>query len=537
MSNPTPSEPAPAIHVKSVTRFSRWQRIEHFVLLISFTTLGVTGLPQKFATAPLSQFIIDLFGGIESIRVIHRTAAIVLMALSIYHVVEVLYRVFVRRVSWTMLPVLEDFKHFWQDLLYYFGRRKHKAYYGRYNYAEKVEYLAVVWGTLIMIITGFMMWNPIATTNLLPGEVIPSAKVAHGGEALLAVLAIILWHFYHVHLRHFNKSMFTGRMTREEMEHEHPAELALIEAGQAVKEPDPKVLRRRQTLFYPIAGVIVIASSFLLFEFVTFEKTAIDTVPSAVTGQAFVPFTPTPTPTLAPTPVPTDTPTPSPFTPTPSAPVVDAWDTTISQIFDAKCTACHIQAQLADLSLKTYADALKGGKDGPAIIPNDPDKSLLVQIQQKGGHPGQLSVDELAKVIAWIKAGAPETAAAATQPTTTVEGWIGGIDQIIDAKCAACHIQSQLGGLSLKTYADALKGGKDSPAIIPNDPDKSLLVQIQQKGGHPGQLSDDELARIIAWIKAGAPEQGGATAPSTPVTPTPTPMTSTPTSIPPTPGE
>ena len=89
----------------------------------------------------------------------------------------------------------------------------------------------MVWGTFIMIITGFMMWNPIATTNYLPGQFIPAAKVAHGGEAVLAALAIILWHFYHVHLRHFNKSMFIGKMTRHEMEEEHPAELALIEAG------------------------------------------------------------------------------------------------------------------------------------------------------------------------------------------------------------------------------------------------------------------------------------------------------------------
>ncbi len=180
----------------------------------------------------MSQFVIDLFGGIESIRVVHHVAAIILMILSIYHVVAVLYRVFVQRVPWTMLPIVDDFKHLWHDLLFYFGRRKHKAYYGRYNYAEKVEYLAVVWGMFIMIITGFMMWNPIATTNYLPGQFIPAAKVAHGGEAVLAVLAIILWHFYHVHLRHFNKSMFIGKMTRHEMEEEHPAELALIESGQ-----------------------------------------------------------------------------------------------------------------------------------------------------------------------------------------------------------------------------------------------------------------------------------------------------------------
>lgn len=512
----TQADLQPIEPVKAVTRFSLFQRIEHLVLLLSFSTLGLTGLPQKYPDAGLSQFVLTLFGGVEAIRVVHRGAAIILMALSIYHVVEVLYRVFVQRTAWTMLPVIDDFKHLYHDLLFYFGRRKHKAYYGRYNYGEKVEYLAVVWGTAVMIVTGFMMWNPIATTNLLPGEAIPAAKVAHGGEAVLAVLAIILWHFYHVHLRHFNKAMFTGQMTREEMQHEHPAELMLIEAGKAVKPIAPAVLKKRQQVFYPIASVIVIVSGFLLFQFVTFEKTAIDTVPPVVTGEAFVPYTPTPTLVPSPTPTITPTPTPGPTRPaaTPGAVVSgDSWDTTISAIFTAKCAACHISAKLGDLSLATYADALKGGKDGAAIVPGDPDKSILIQIQSKGGHPGQLSADELATITAWIKAGAAEKAGAAAPTTTASEGWTGGLDQIVAAKCATCHIAAKMNDLSLATYADALKGGKSGPAIVPNDPDKSVLLQVQQKGGHPGQLSQEEIDRFIAWIKAGAPEQGGAVTP------------------------
>jgi hypothetical protein len=77
-----------------------------------------------------------------------------------------------------------------------------------------------------------------------------------------------------------------------------------------------------------------------------------------------------------------------------------------------------------------------------------------------------LSDDELAQVIAWIEAGAPEKPGTATPPptTATTEGWVGGIDQLVNAKCAACHVNASLGELSLKTYADALKGGKSGPA-------------------------------------------------------------------------
>jgi cytochrome b subunit of formate dehydrogenase len=383
---------------KYYTRFDLSQRIEHLVLLISFTILGATGLAQKFATAPAGEAILGFFGGIEQSRVIHRGAAVALMAVSIYHLIEILYRILVLRVSFSMLPVPEDFKHLYHDVLYHLGLRKHKAYYGRYSYAEKVEYLAVVWGTLIMAITGFMMWNPIATTRWLPGEFIPAAKAAHGGEALLAVLAIILWHFYHVHIRHFNKSMFTGKLTEEEMRHEHPAELAQIKSGQVDQKPTQEVLRRRLQFFLPIAFVLTVAFSFGLVKFVTFEQTAIDTVPPGETAPIFVPITPTPT----------ATPLPSP-TPGPGGEIqANTWKGAFQELFGERCGACHVQSNLGGLSLATYTDALKGGQSGPAIVPGDPDASLLVQIQSAGNHPGQLTIDELEKVIQWIEAGAPE---------------------------------------------------------------------------------------------------------------------------------
>ncbi|MCZ7666212.1 MAG: hypothetical protein M5U34_02700 [Chloroflexi bacterium] len=61
--------------------------------------------------------------------------------------------------------------------------------------AKKIEYWAVIWGTAVMILTGFTLWNPIAITQFLPGQFIPAAKTAHSAEALLAVLSIVVWHF------------------------------------------------------------------------------------------------------------------------------------------------------------------------------------------------------------------------------------------------------------------------------------------------------------------------------------------------------
>jgi formate dehydrogenase gamma subunit len=382
---------------ETYARFSLTQRIEHALFLLSFTTLAVTGLAQKFAANPFGVSVLQALGGIEQTRQIHHIAAISMMFESIYHILAVLYRVVVRGAPLNMIPVTEDIKHLWHDVLYYLGFREHGAHYGRYNYAEKVEYFAVVWGTIIMAITGFIMWNPIATTRVLPGDVIPAAKNAHGNEAILAVLAIIIWHFYHVHLKRFNKSMFTGKLTRQEMEEEHPAELAAIEAGMTPEPPPPDVLRRRRRLFFPIASGLSILLLLGVYGFITFEDTAVTTVPPRETVQVFAPRTPTAVPTITPVP-----------SPTLGDVQRESWEGRFRALFRNRCGTCHGTTAVGGLSLATYEQALEGGESGPAIVPGDPDSSVLVQAQAAGDHPGQLTIEELEQVIDWILAGAPE---------------------------------------------------------------------------------------------------------------------------------
>jgi cytochrome b subunit of formate dehydrogenase len=383
---------------KVLIRFDLVQRISHLVMLVSFTILAITGLPQSFPTSELSKGIINAFGGIESARQVHHVNAVILGIVSLFHVLDIAYRLYVLRTPITIMPVIEDFRHLWQDILYYLGLRKRKAYYGRYNYAEKAEYFAVVWGTLLMGLTGFLMWNPIAATRYLPGQIIPAAKAAHGMEAILAVLALIVWHFYHVHLKLFNKSMFTGKISEEEMEDEHPAELAEIEAGEAWQPPSEEIIHKRRRIFLPLAAVFTVISGFGLYKFVTLETTAITTVPKIETAEVFVPLTPTPRPT----PLPTETPELS------EGVAEDSWEGKYAAMFRNRCGSCHGITSVGGLSLATYQQALDGGDNGPAIVPGDPDASLLVQVQASGDHPGQLTIDELNQVIEWISAGAPE---------------------------------------------------------------------------------------------------------------------------------
>ncbi len=265
---------------KQIKRFGWSARIQHIILLVTFTGLAMTGLPQKYAQAAWADTMIGLLGGIETVRIIHRILATGLMALAIYHGGELTYKLFVLREPPYMLPSFADFKDLIQTMAYNLGFRKEHARMPRFGFGEKLEYWAVIWGMGVMILTGFMMWNPIATTHYLPGEAIPAALTAHGSEALLAVLAIVIWHLYNV-LTHGNFSIFTGWIRAKLEKEEHALEYERIEAGDLPKPPAKDVFRKRMRVFVPIAVVITLVLLAGLVWFVTFEQTAITTIPPA----------------------------------------------------------------------------------------------------------------------------------------------------------------------------------------------------------------------------------------------------------------
>ncbi|MDR7435928.1 MAG: cytochrome b/b6 domain-containing protein [Armatimonadota bacterium] len=216
-----------------IQRFSLGRRIEHFLLMISVNVLAFTGLPQKYFYTGWGQRIIQLLGGIEQTRFIHRTFALVLVGVSVYHLGTLLWQV-LRGVSGSppMALTMKDFRDMVDDFRYLLGFTKERPRYDRFDYQQKLDYWFVVWGTTIFIITGFIMWFPEWISRYLPGIVIPAARVAHGGEALLAVYAVILWHFYAAHFRPqvfpFDPAMWTGKITLKRLREEHPLEYERI---------------------------------------------------------------------------------------------------------------------------------------------------------------------------------------------------------------------------------------------------------------------------------------------------------------------
>ncbi|MCP4541129.1 MAG: hypothetical protein GY832_28685, partial [Chloroflexi bacterium] len=131
-------------------RFPVAQRIEHGILLLSFGLLGLTGLVQKYSSNSFSQWSIEALGGIESVRIFHRWAAIVMMLQTVYHLVIIAYRLFIRRDRMSMLPVLQDARVAIHSLLHNLGLRKDHPKQDQYTFEEKAEYWALVWGTLVM---------------------------------------------------------------------------------------------------------------------------------------------------------------------------------------------------------------------------------------------------------------------------------------------------------------------------------------------------------------------------------------------------
>jgi len=210
-------------------RFTARQRLEHIVVMVLFTILSVTGLPQKFFEYDVSQWLLASLGGVDRARWFHRMAGLAFAAFAVFHIGSLAWEVLAGRSRLSLVPTRKDFTDAILQLRYYLGLTEQQARFDRFDYRQKFEYWGLILGAVVVISTGIILYWPTMMTRFMPGEVIPAAKVAHSNEGLLAFLVVIIWHVYNAHFNPdvfpFDTTIFTGRISRERMEHEHPLEL------------------------------------------------------------------------------------------------------------------------------------------------------------------------------------------------------------------------------------------------------------------------------------------------------------------------
>ena len=210
---------------RPVLRMDRAQRWQHALLALSFIVLAVTGFALKFPDS----WVAHLLGSNEPLRRwTHRVSGLVLLAVGAFHLIYIARTKEGRRLVLDLLPVRQDLNDVLAMIGYLTGRRKDKPRCGRFGYAEKMEYWAVIWGTIIMGVTGLMIWWKLDVTAFLPRWVVDVALTIHYYEAVLACLAIVVWHFYHVifdpDVYPLNRACWDGQVTQHWQDEEHGLE-------------------------------------------------------------------------------------------------------------------------------------------------------------------------------------------------------------------------------------------------------------------------------------------------------------------------
>jgi formate dehydrogenase gamma subunit len=244
---------------RTVLRMDFSQRAQHLVLALSFIVLALTGFALKFPDS----WIASLLGSDESLRRWgHRIAGVILLLAGAYHVGYVLATRQGRSLIKDLLPTAKDARDAAANARYLAGLGKEKPKFGRFGYAEKMEYWAVVWGTVIMGVTGLMIWFKLGTTHWLPRWTIDVATTIHYYEAILACLAILVWHFYHVifdpDVYPLNRACVDGRVSPEWYADEHaldaPALENLTTRTQSATPNAMKTNNDRTTVNIPVAN-------------------------------------------------------------------------------------------------------------------------------------------------------------------------------------------------------------------------------------------------------------------------------------------
>jgi len=232
-----------------LSRYSVHIVIQHLLIFVTFIVLSGTGLPLYFSDLSWAQYLITLFGGIDLAREIHKVAAFTMMAASAYHIVTIvggtLGKIFTGKFDYrrTIIPRLKDLSDLFQDIKYFMGFAPYRPKMEKFMYKQKAHYLAILWGSFVLMAAGSALLFPDVVARLFPDtitKILPTgivdevafpsffqnlARLMHADEAVMALIVIAFWHWLNVHLVPgrfpLQWAFLTGKITREHQIEEH----------------------------------------------------------------------------------------------------------------------------------------------------------------------------------------------------------------------------------------------------------------------------------------------------------------------------
>ena len=162
----------------------------------------------------------------------------------------------------------------------------------------------------------------------------------------------------------------------------------------------------------------------------------------------------------------------------------------VRPVLAANCYDCHADERMGGLRLDSREGLLKGGKSGPAIVPGDPEKSLMIQaVRQtrdtlKMPKGGRLKPAEIDALVEWVKAGAPGPPSRAGSATTAdARGRFGGQACAGAASAIAC-VRDQAGAARLLVVPAAARdaGAGRVARVVGEDRHRSLRARAARAG-------------------------------------------------------
>jgi cytochrome b subunit of formate dehydrogenase len=226
---------------EQLPRMNRHFRIAHGLVVLSFPVLVITGFALKYPDAWWASPLLGLEGRVAFRGGVHRLAGVVLVLAFAYHVIHLALVRRDRGILRQLLPRREDLRSMLATLRFNLTARGVRPHFGVFSYAEKLEYWAFVWGTAVMVASGGVLWFANWSLRNLPKWVSDAATAIHWYEAILATLAILVWHFYMVifdpDVYPMDRAWLTGRTSADHLRHTRPEYYRALTEPKVVEQP------------------------------------------------------------------------------------------------------------------------------------------------------------------------------------------------------------------------------------------------------------------------------------------------------------